>query len=130
MSRFLKVAPRLAVDDLSRTIAFYTEVLGFTIGLLWPEDSPSFALLELDEVCVQFSARSAAPGESAGGATLSFDVSDVRALHGALGSRVPVEWGPEVYWYGRREFAIKDPGGNLLIFSEQTDDPPTCRDEG
>ena len=42
---------------------------------------------------------------------------------------LPIEWGPEVYWYGRREFAIRDPSGYLIIFSEATTDPPTCRDE-
>lgn len=35
-------------------------------------------------------------------------------------------WGPEVYHYGRREFSIRDPNGYELIFSEPTDDPPTC----
>ena len=37
-----------------------------------------------------------------------------------------VEWGPEVYAYGRREFAVRDPTGAMLIFSEETDDPATC----
>jgi hypothetical protein len=39
--------------------------------------------------------------------------------------RVAIEWGPEVYDYGRREFALRDPDGYLVIFSEETDDPPT-----
>jgi hypothetical protein len=34
--------------------------------------------------------------------------------------------GAEVYSYGRREFAIRAPDGYLLIFSEETTDPPTC----
>jgi hypothetical protein len=41
---------------------------------------------------------------------------------------VATEWRPEVYWYGRREYAIWDPSGYLLSFSEETDDPPTCRE--
>jgi hypothetical protein len=34
-----------------------------------------------------------------------------------------------VYQYGRREFAIRDPNGYMIIFTEQTDDPPTCADD-
>ena len=48
-------------------------------------------------------------------------------MHRALSGHLPIEWGPEVYWYGRREFAVRDPDGYLLIFSERTSDPPTCR---
>ena len=44
----------------------------------------------------------------------------------ALSGRLPIQLGPEVYWYGRREFAVRDPDGYLLIFSERTSDPPTC----
>jgi hypothetical protein len=64
-----------------------------------------------------------------GHGTLSFDVNDARAIHATLQGRMTVEWGPEVYWYGRREFAVSDPSGYLIIFSEQTEDPPTCPDE-
>ena len=31
---------------------------------------------------------------------------------------IAIEWGPEVYDYGRREFAIKDNNGYLLALSE------------
>jgi hypothetical protein len=33
---------------------------------------------------------------------------------------------PEVYHNGCREFAIRDPDGYLIIFTEETDDPPAC----
>ena len=39
------------------------------------------------------------------------------------------EWGPEVYFYHRREFAFRDPDGHWVILSEVTDDPPTCEAE-
>lgn len=37
--------------------------------------------------------------------------------------RVEILWGPEVYHYGMREFAIKDDNGYTLSFGEPTDDP-------
>jgi catechol 2,3-dioxygenase-like lactoylglutathione lyase family enzyme len=128
--RFRKVTPRLPVADLRQAIAFYTDLLGFQLSLLWPEQSPTFAILDRDDVCVQFDAPESSPVEPVGHGTLSFDVGDVRELHASLQGRVAIEWGAEVYWYGRREFSIRDPNGYLLIFTELTDDDPTCHDEG
>jgi len=130
MTVFQRVTPRLPVIDLRPSIEFYTTVLGFNLGLLWPENAPTFAILERDQASVQFcvaESRGEAPIERA---TLCFEVDDARALHANLAGKVAVEWGPEVYWYGRREFAIRDPGGYLLIFSELSNDPPTCREDG
>jgi catechol 2,3-dioxygenase-like lactoylglutathione lyase family enzyme len=132
MPRYLSVTPRLPVRDLSRTIGFYHEALGLQVGSLWPEDGPTFVILERDTLRLQF--YTCGPGATGadqpviGEATLNLDVDDARALHQSLGGRVAVEWGPEVYWYGRREFAIRDPDGYLLIVSEETDDPPTCQE--
>ena len=92
--------PRLPVKDLHAAIDFYTSTLGFAAGPLWPEDAPSFVLLDRDDVCVQFYLADSAHGEVAGHGTLSFDVDDANALHGQLAGHVTIEWGPEVYWYG------------------------------
>jgi catechol 2,3-dioxygenase-like lactoylglutathione lyase family enzyme len=127
--RFSKLVPRLPVAAIQPAVDFYTGVLGFQVGLLWPGDAPTFAILERDDLSVQFSVAGSDGTEAVGSATLCFDVSDVRALHASLQRVVPVEWGPEVYWYGRREFAIRDNSGYLIIFSETTADPSTCVDE-
>jgi catechol 2,3-dioxygenase-like lactoylglutathione lyase family enzyme len=127
--RFLKVMPRLPVTDLQTAITFYKDLLGFHVGSLWPEHEPSFALLDRDDVCIQFSVVDPSKDEAIGHGTLSFEVDDARAVHADLEGRATIEWGPEVYWYGRREFAIRDPSGYLIIFSEATTDPATCQDE-
>jgi catechol 2,3-dioxygenase-like lactoylglutathione lyase family enzyme len=129
LARYLKVAPRVPVADLGRAVAFYNEVLKFKVGLLWPDEAPTFAILEHDGVCIQFQVADEFRAEAAQRVNLCFDVDDVRALHATLQGKVIVEWGPEVYWYGRREFAIRDRSGYLLIFSEETADPPTCHEE-
>lgn len=51
---------------------------------------------------------------------------DVLKLHKKLAAELEVAWGPEVYSFGSREFAVLDPDGRMLIFSQPTDDPPTC----
>lgn len=130
MIRFEKVTPRLPVNDVTRTIGFYTETLGFRLELVWPDNQPTFAIVERDGLAVQFYVPEhhpdMMPGPPIGDSIVNFDVTDVRALHEVLKGRVPIEWGPEVYWYGRREFAVRDPNGYLIIFTEETNDPPTC----
>jgi catechol 2,3-dioxygenase-like lactoylglutathione lyase family enzyme len=122
MSRFTRIVPRLPTTDLIQTIEFYTSILGFTVGSIWPDDGPTFAILNRDDIDLQFSVT-AAPATS--DTTICIDVTDAVALHRALERKLPIEWGPEVYWYGRREFAIRDPNGYLVIFSEDSDEPVT-----
>jgi catechol 2,3-dioxygenase-like lactoylglutathione lyase family enzyme len=132
MIRFTSVWPRLAVQDLPRTIAFYRDVLGFDVGLLWPDEtSPTFTILGRDDVQLQFYvvAKDSPPGSNTAAAAsegvINIETSDVRELHRALDGHVAIEWGPEVYTYGRREFAVRDPSGYLVIFTEEARDEPT-----
>jgi catechol 2,3-dioxygenase-like lactoylglutathione lyase family enzyme len=126
-ARLTGVTPRLPVADLARTVAFYTRLLGFQISVLWPDDRPTFAILDRDAVSLGFFSPDAHRGVvTIGTADLYIATEDVRAMHAALAGVVPIEWGPEVYFYGRREFAVRDPDGYLLIFTEPTDDAPTC----
>ena len=126
--KLLDVHPRLPVSDLNRTADFYSEHFGFSCSF-WPEEPPTFVILEKNDVNIQFYAADAESGEATGNATLSFKTDDATAVHRELEKKMTIEWGPEVYWYGRREFAVRDPDGTLLIFTEPTDDPPTCLDE-
>lgn len=119
------IEPRLHVRDLSAAIAFYRETLGFESTGPYPSpEAPTFAILARDGVHLQLDGG--APVDAPSTCTLWFDVHDALELHERLASSVSIEWGPEVYAYGRREFALRDPDGNLLVFSEETSDPPTC----
>lgn len=125
--RLTGVTPRLPVADLGRTVAFYTRVLGFEVSVVWPENHPTFAILDRDAVSLGFFTPDAHRGRvTIGTADLYLGADDVLAMHTAIKDDVQVEWGPEVYFYGRREFAIRDPDGYLLIFTEPTDEEPTC----
>jgi len=129
-TRFNGVIPRLPVANLAQTIAFYVGLLEFRIGVLWPETEPTFCILDRDDLSLGFFTPDAVRGDvTIGSADLYLAVDDVRTLHEHLKDRVPIEWGPEVYYYGRREFAIRDPNGYLLIFTEPTDDPRTCPED-
>jgi len=44
------IAPFFIVSDLKKSLAFYTEVLGFSVRLAVPEPEPFFALIYRDDV--------------------------------------------------------------------------------
>ncbi|HKS16018.1 MAG TPA: VOC family protein [Planctomycetota bacterium] len=120
--RLASVTPRLATPDLGRAMRFYAETLGMETRVLWPEAKPTFCILEREGVRIAFN-LSPSP---ASGIELYLDVKDVARWHESVKARVKIEWGPEVYSYGRREFGFRDPDGNLVILSEPTTDPVTC----
>lgn len=124
MVRFLGTSPRLPIRSLEGTLRFYEDILGFEAGDPWPEDDPTFVVMSRDDVTLQFAL--AQDGESVGQVTIAINVDDARAVHSAVKDKVTVDWGPEVYWYGRREFSFKDPDGYPIIISEVTGDPVEC----
>lgn len=127
MTEFRRVTPRFPVANLAATIDFYTKKLGFRPEALWPKDNPTFCILDRDSVSLAFyEADSRSDPASPGGGEIYIDVDDVTGLHRSLKDLAAIEWGPEVYGYGRREFALLDPDGYRVIFTEPTDDPPTC----
>jgi catechol 2,3-dioxygenase-like lactoylglutathione lyase family enzyme len=117
------IEARMNVRDMSRSVRFYEQLLGFKSSVIWPPDSPEFVILDRDGHRVQL-----AKGTSDATNALWFEVVDIHAFHAAIKENVAIEWGPEVYSYGRREFAFKDPDGYLIILSEITTDAPTCEE--
>jgi catechol 2,3-dioxygenase-like lactoylglutathione lyase family enzyme len=123
------IEARLAVADVKRSADFYSDVLGFRVGTLFPEIDPEFAILHRDGLRLQLGKRDAtATSVSSESCTLCFDVSDALELHATIKTKVTIDWGPEVYWYHRREFAFKDPDGYGIIISEVTAEPVTCKE--
>ncbi len=128
MTRYLKVAPRLPVSDLTRTVEFYTAVLGFTPGDAWPQDHPTFVILVRDDVTLHFYVADGAVSVDSG--AIYIDADNGEQEFERLAGRVAVDWGPEVYWYGRYEFSFKDPNGYDIVISQETDRTPTCSEDG
>jgi hypothetical protein len=93
---------------------------------MWPRQNPEFAILNRDGLRLLFGEAEASGSGSS--ATLWLDVEELAALHSTVQTRTTIEWGPEVYSYGRREFGFPDPDRNSVILSEVTSDPPTSED--
>ncbi len=127
MPSIKSIEVRLHVADISRSAEFYVTTLGFEVGTLWPDDSPRFAILSRDGVRLQLACNEGVAGPAQrSSCTLWLDVAEIGELYSSIREKVSVEWGPEVFFYGRREFAFKDPDGHLICLSEFTDDPTTC----
>lgn len=125
---FLSVTPNLVCRDLAASLAFYRDVLGFTISMSVPDAPPYvFVGLERDGVSVflndvtvvvaDFPAMAATP--PGGTATMFFTVTDVDALHDAVAPKATVMMPLKTQFYGMREFAVTDPDGHLITFAER-----------
>ena len=126
-ANFKRAIPRFASANAQCTVDFYSKILGFELAVTWPAENPKFIILERGSTRLAFDIVPGTPVQdlrSSNGFYL--DTANVRALHEEIWEQVTVEWGPEVYSYGCREFAIRDPDGHLLVFTEATSDPPTC----
>ena len=123
-----KLTPNLIVSNVERRLAFYRDVLGFTVAQTIPDAPPLvFAILQSGSVEVFLNAPEPAYEEYpafkdrpiGGTLTLFIEVVDVRGLHASLKDRVTVVMPLEKKWYGLIEFAIADPDGYLITFAER-----------
>jgi catechol 2,3-dioxygenase-like lactoylglutathione lyase family enzyme len=127
-----KLTPNLIVSDVARSIAFYRDVLGFTVGATVPDEAPYvFAAVQSGAVEIFLNAPEPAvaeypafKGRPIGGTlTLFIEVVDIAAVHAALESRVKIVMPYEHKWYGVTEFAFEDPDGYLITFAERDEQP-------
>ena len=124
-----KLTPNLIVSNVERSLAFYRDVLGFTVGHMVPEAAPYvFASVVSGPVEIFFNAPEPAVAEYpafkdkpiGGTLTLFIEVTDVAAAFAALEDRVKVVMPFEKKWYGVTEFAFEDPDGYLITFAQPT----------
>ena len=126
---FNKLTPNLVVSDLQRSLEFYRDVLGFTVGMAVPDNPPHvFAGLQSGAVEIFLNAAESAAAEYpafndrpiGGTLTLFIEVEGISAIHDSLKSRVNVVMPLEKKWYGVTEFAFEDPEGYIITFAEQS----------
>ncbi len=139
-TKFKKLTPDLMVSDVTKTVKFYVEKLGFELDMLVPENEKIvetsltdgkryiYAMVNRDEVFVMFMRKDVYVEDMpvfkgmAIGASASFycDVENVVELRDSF-----KEKGVEIFkdlsttWYGMKEFCIRDCNGYILCFAEQ-----------
>lgn len=127
MARLKGLTPLLKTHDIVATIEFYTSVLGFTVDSAWPEEAPTWCMLDRGDVHLMFYSddeHDRRPPAMTG--RLYVYVDDVMEVWESVNERVKVVDPPEVYHYGMHEFCIEDVNGYQLAFGQPTDAEPTC----
>ncbi len=128
MPQYNKLTPNLLVANVERSLAFYTDVLGFSRGMTVPDQSPFvFASAVSGPVEVFLNDAATATREYPGFAgkplgatgTMFVEMTGVDALHERLKTRAKVVMPLETKFYGMREFAIEDPDGYVITFAER-----------
>ena len=131
--KFTDVTPNLIVSDIDRSLAFYRDVLGFSVVTTVPDAAPFvFVWLQRDDVKVFLntagSVKDALPGLAArpiGGTNTLFMIVEaatpaegIDALFDSVTSQARVVMPLKDQFYGMREFGIEDPDG-YVIFAAQ-----------
>ncbi len=115
-----RLVPALLVRDMAETLDFYRK-LGFRLTGCQPgHPDPVWAEVQRDAVTLQFHTDppSGTPPTPVCSGTLCLFPESVTDLAEELRGKVAFAWGPEVMDYGMREFAVQDPNGYYLAFTE------------
>ncbi len=128
--KFNKVTPNLVVADMEKSLAFYRDVLGFSVSQSVPDKAPFiFAWMNRGGADIflnqHMPPQSGQPDLFAGrqiGGTLSMylameGVEELAKTVESHGVKIVIPLHTE--FYGMKEFAVFDPDGYLLIFAEQ-----------
>jgi len=124
-----KLTPNLIVSNVEQSMAFYRDVLGFSIVTTVPDAPPYvFAIATYGEVQVFFNSVEAATEEYpafrnlpiGGTLTLFFEVTEIETAYATLAPSVRVVMPLEKKWYGMTEFAFLDPDGYVITYAQRT----------
>ena len=132
--KFSDVTPNLVVSDVSRSLAFYRDVLGFSLVTTVPEAPPfAFAWMQRDSVSVFLNSLEAVRHDNPelgrrpiGGSNMLFVALEaptiaegVDAMRTAIDGRARVVMELKDQFYGLREFGVEDPDGYVIFFAQQ-----------
>jgi uncharacterized glyoxalase superfamily protein PhnB len=124
---FESLTPNLMAQNVSKTIAYYKNILGFSLVMTMPEEgTPAWAMLKRGDATIMFQSREGIEddigsfGEAPIGGTGGFyiKVTGIRALFELIKDKVELVKPVKVSFYGATEFVIKDLNGYYLMFSE------------
>lgn len=122
-----KLIPNLMVEDVSQTLAFYQDILGFEVVMTLPEKAPlDFAIVQRDGVELMFQSRQnlsenvpALAGCVIGASqTLYIEVTGLTDLYEQLRDKVEIVVHLHTTFYSTREVYFRDINGYILSFSE------------
>jgi catechol 2,3-dioxygenase-like lactoylglutathione lyase family enzyme len=122
----MAIIPTMKCSRIVRSIDFFTKTLDFELVGVWPEPAdPGYAILTRggDEMHLSSHAGDGVPGQS-----VVVLVEDVDAVFTAVMARghdasdkldSPIHQGPTDQTWGTRDFAVNDPDGNKICFTQR-----------
>jgi uncharacterized glyoxalase superfamily protein PhnB len=110
----------LQVRDLRESVAFYTDVLGFTVDGMFPEDAPTWAGLTSGNARVMLSTFDGVAEPKLTGIIYMYP-DDVDAAWDKLKATVPIVEPIATRVYGMREFSFTDPNGYVITLGNSVD---------
>ena len=108
------IEPRLPIKIMERSLDFYQKLLLFELQTR--SNSDTLAILKRGYIGIQLIVSD--KYHPLNPFTIWLDGVNVMEEYERLAPHAEIEWGPNVYPYGRREFAIFDPDLHRIIFSE------------
>ncbi|PQA90830.1 bleomycin resistance family protein [Chryseobacterium shigense] len=117
---FTALCPILWTESIDETIAFYTQVLGFT--LMDRNEEWQWASLKKNEVLIMLSQNGYEKPNGIGfTGSLYFNVDNVDELWEDLKRKAKVCYELDTFEWAMREFAVYDNNGYLLQFGQAVD---------
>jgi uncharacterized glyoxalase superfamily protein PhnB len=128
--RFVKAVPNVLVADMTKSIAFYRDVLGFALDITVPPEAPFvFAAMKRGDVEIFLNDAATAQrdfpplaGRPLGGTnTIYVKLEEgLEAYHQQVKARAPLAMPLTRQPYGMTEFAVTDPDGYVLFFAGES----------
>lgn len=121
------LTPNLMVENVNETIEFYTKTLNFELLQTVPEKGVlDWGFVKKEDVFIMFQQKSSIQeeypqlkGMNAGGAlTLYIRVEDLLEWYAKIKDQVNLIKTLHKTFYGANEFAIQDPNGFIITFSD------------
>lgn len=114
-----QIRPMLWTAKLAETIAFYTEVMGFTLSE--KNDEWGWARLMKDEVEIMlvYPNENAIIDDSKFTGSFYFDTNDVESLWESIKDKANICYELDTFDWGMKEFAIYDNNGYILQFGQK-----------
>ncbi len=118
------LTPLLFVDDINRSLAFYTNLLGFELKQKWePEGKLAWCLIARGGAELMLQQACEEDGLAAGrgrGVGFYFACNDADAMHAEFLANGLTLDPPKVAFYGMKQLFVKDPDGYELCFQNPT----------
>jgi len=137
--KFNKLIPELSVSDVSRSIDFYTKILGFKIEYRREESKFAFLLFQGSQIMIVQANESWKTGKMeypfGRGINIQMKIDNIDELVKSLiKHNYPIKIPLQDKWYrkgnrllGNREFLVMDPDGYLLRFFKNLGSKPAMQ---